>query len=830
MAINVNASIFLDLKTLQYGTDSLFDGTLLFNSTGNYSADSSFIASTNSIDYNISLMQWINNSNVPYALNKGSYAIQGNPWTSKQILNAKGNMLAGFSIPSTSKLMSNFSLAISGIGDAKIDIGNDNKLDWQYSGQQIGWGDNFYPNGYSSSSTANSEAGIKGYNSIRRCEDINITFNDLLQSSKIRINVLAKKVASGADLNVSIANKECNIPDSNFNADTFSGSSCEVQIDNPKSQVYQVCAYSKTGDINTVYYKLPALSNYYFINLNIAKYNNTLNGNSVIYSDKLNIALQNILNKCAQDKCIVPIKFILDTDGQLNIDNILLRDKNFIDFNSMYDLSLAPDFISLSPVKLQLSKFYSLNTPNEKGSYDLKFKFLGETSNTLQYNVTDLPVAYISITPSSVSGINQDITFSGIKSYSKTGNITKYSWDFGDNQTAVGSIARHSYSKTGNYTVTLTIENNFGLKGSGSITMYIESLEKSIPDLINSVSAEINKAESNLASSSATVLETYKLLGYDSLIKKAKLNLTLIGARYLNVISSNETNKEESLNELVSDIDSIRNSVPLSIYVTVQKIENDFPDLEDIPSPEALKLKVDDIDQYNEQVYVFNQEHAKINTDIRKVDVIFINGKDNFTLVRKQITLSGSNLKVIENFGSFNINSLEILKPSSYSINDDFNLVEFEDESEVVYKSNNLVGKTVVIPSSIDKEESPVCGDEICNQDESKESCPEDCQKKSPWIFFIILGIVVLFGIYYINFYHGKGNFKDLGNYLSVKLRKKRLFTSQKDIENLSNYVRNMTAKGYKEEQIRPVLSKKGWAKEQVDYAFSKSREMQKFK
>ncbi len=830
MAINVNASLVLDLKTTQYGADSLFDGTILFNSTGNYSADSSFIASTNNLDFNISLIQWLNNSFVPYTLNKGSYAIQGNPWTSKQILNAKGNMLTGFSIPSTSKVISNFSLVISGIGDAKIDIGNDNKLDWQYSGQQIGWGNNFYPNGYSSNSTANSEAGIKGANSIRRCEDINMTFNDLLQSSKIRINILVKKVASGADLNVSIANKECNVPDSSFNADTFSSSSCEVQIDSPKSQVYQVCAYSKTGDINTVYYKLPALNNYYFINLNTAQYNNTLNGNSVIYSDKLNTAIQNILNKCAQDKCMVPIKFILDSDGQLNIDNILLRDKNFIDFNSMYDLSLAPDFISLNSVKIQLSRFYSLRTPNEKGNYDLKFKFLDETSNTMQYNVTDIPIAYISISPSSVSGINQDITFSGIKSYSKTGNITKYSWNFGDNQTAIGSIVRHSYSRAGNYTVTLTIENNFGLKGSGSITMYIESLEKSIPDLINSTSAEISRAESNIASSPATVLETYKLFGYDSLIKKAKLNLTLIQTKYQSIASSNDSNKGDSLNELVSDIDSIRNSVPLSIYVTVQKIENDFPDLEDIPSPEALKLEADNIDLYKEQVYAFNQDQVKINTDIRKVDVVFINRKDNFTLVKKQITLPSSNLKVIENFGFSNINSLEILKPSSYNINDDFNLVEFEDETEIVYKSDSLVGKTVVIPSSISKIESSVCGDNVCTSDENQSSCPKDCKPKRPWWIFILLGIIVAIGIFYINFYKGPGNFRDLGNSISIKLRKKRLFTNQKDLEKLSSYVKTVLGRGYKEQQIRPVLLKKGWTNEQINYAFRKPTEMQKFK
>jgi hypothetical protein len=75
-------------------------------------------------------------------------------------------------------------------------------------------------------------------------------------------------------------------------------------------------------------------------------------------------------------------------------------------------------------------------------------------------------------------------------------------------------------------------------------------------------------------------------------------------------------------------------------------------------------------------------------------------------------------------------------------------------------------------------------------------------------------------GVYYINFYKGPWNFKDTTNFLSVALFKRRLFTSKKDLLNLTNFVKSSLSKGFTRQQLTAVLFKKGWTEEQIRHAF----------
>lgn len=59
---------------------------------------------------------------------------------------------------------------------------------------------------------------------------------------------------------------------------------------------------------------------------------------------------------------------------------------------------------------------------------------------------------------------NSTMTFDGSNSYDNDEDdfITKYYWDFGDGQTGEGKIVTHTYSEAGNYTVELTVTDNYG--------------------------------------------------------------------------------------------------------------------------------------------------------------------------------------------------------------------------------------------------------------------------------------------------------------------------------------------------------------------------------
>lgn len=54
------------------------------------------------------------------------------------------------------------------------------------------------------------------------------------------------------------------------------------------------------------------------------------------------------------------------------------------------------------------------------------------------------------------------ITFDGSYSYDKDGTITKYEWTFGEGNTSKEKVTDHTYINPGNYTVTLTVEDDDG--------------------------------------------------------------------------------------------------------------------------------------------------------------------------------------------------------------------------------------------------------------------------------------------------------------------------------------------------------------------------------
>jgi len=60
----------------------------------------------------------------------------------------------------------------------------------------------------------------------------------------------------------------------------------------------------------------------------------------------------------------------------------------------------------------------------------------------------------------------REITFDASSSFDQDGEINKYSWDFGDGETATGEVTQHSYSQAGEYEVKLTVTDDQGEKGT----------------------------------------------------------------------------------------------------------------------------------------------------------------------------------------------------------------------------------------------------------------------------------------------------------------------------------------------------------------------------
>ncbi|MFO7907520.1 MAG: PKD domain-containing protein [Pirellulaceae bacterium] len=79
---------------------------------------------------------------------------------------------------------------------------------------------------------------------------------------------------------------------------------------------------------------------------------------------------------------------------------------------------------------------------------------------TIDYQTTLHP----SIVPDSQAvEVGEVVSFDASGSYSDTGSIVSYTWDFGDGTTATGITATHVYERQGEYQTVLTVEDDAGL-------------------------------------------------------------------------------------------------------------------------------------------------------------------------------------------------------------------------------------------------------------------------------------------------------------------------------------------------------------------------------
>ena len=77
------------------------------------------------------------------------------------------------------------------------------------------------------------------------------------------------------------------------------------------------------------------------------------------------------------------------------------------------------------------------------------------------------PVAAMVITPAS-GDAPLAVTANASTSSDPDGTIDSYAWDFGDGTTATGVQAAHTYPNPGEYTVTLTVKDDDGAKGTAT--------------------------------------------------------------------------------------------------------------------------------------------------------------------------------------------------------------------------------------------------------------------------------------------------------------------------------------------------------------------------
>src|SRR3989344_2196861 len=836
--------ITLDLETREYGPRQSFEGDIVINYTGNISINEELEARIRNGGTNYYYAKISDLIDSSYTVNRESYeaissnsnlTVEGSPFYFGILLDDEVNT-AEFEIEGM-EANGNFP------NNVFLDIGNDQEIEWQYSGAFRQWSNPFYGNGMDGDETPIGDVVLKGSDSRGKCNELNLTFNEMLNSTRMQINVKATKNRDGSNLMASVDGPdfsgECDLSEPGSSLQEVS---CELENDEPENGDYEICVFTSDGDININYYQLPRIrisgDDDYFISAKLAEYETELRGRTTIDANFLTDALNNYYNDFCEGTCIIPISIHKD-NGEIELSNLYTEDVEGRTVNSFSTLRYKEkELVIQREVRFPLIKFPSLKTPSEKEDYRLRIKFRGEDDEK-QFSVVDAPVAVIRVNRRSVAQ-GEGIVFNGEGSHSPNGEIISWKWDFGDNTTSDGEIVNHIYSREGVYTVTLRAKDETGLQGSNTITMSVGNLEEHLDDILNDTLVKIDQARSYIGNATSLVKETSILLKYSSYIESVRTNVSNLILDYENIrdSDSSESIKERRYLEILEDVEAIKKEVPLQLRVRQFTFENIFLKKEDIPDPNLFKefSSEEEKSLYLIKAYDFNFNHVTVNLDARDVDVTFLSGdSEHFTLVKKEIKVQGgeNNLLVedLRNIVNYN-DDVVSLTPDS-EISNRILSWPIQREKEILYLLKNIEleetkNAVTAVFSDIEIENPEVeiaveCGNDICeyneefliyeNDPENEYYCKKDCRKEFPLWIGIVLGIILIVGVYFFNFYTGPGSLKRRAPETKEKIQ-------DIDMIRLRTYIQESLDRGFTKEDIANALLEKGWDKKYVDEGF----------
>ena len=855
-----NFDFYLDLENDQYGPNQTFNGDIVINYSGNLSGGTFFEAYIDDIQEDSStLLELLENSGTSYDSTEAYYEIQGNSRSSLTLTFADTRYdVVGVEI-GNELLAANMTL----LGEARsgsyptyvtLDIGNDGVAEWQHSGDVTGWTNAYYPNGIIGNEREDNRNIVTGESEF--CNDVNINLNELLDSTKMRINARARRSGSltGGNLTASIdglgVEEECDLPEPVSNTN-YENLFCDITVDEPEDGEYEVCVYSTAGDYDTTYYEIPSYNRwYYFLNVNLTRYDYRLDTSVNVSGERIIDAFNEYYDDCDYygdyNACLVPINVSTASSGVVTLNNIYFReDETNTIVDALYDLDYVPEKIRVNGrLNVPLNGFDNLFTPSSFGNHTLEIRSGGE-SNETRFSVTDVPTAVISAS-SSYSAPNYEIKFSGSGSRAIQGHrITFWNWNFGDNTTSTSESPSHSYYTEGTYRVSLVVKDDRGIMSSPAyFNIIVGSWEQVLANWINDTLSKINEANNFYLISEGEVKEVYGNAYYSSLIN-AESGINNLSDEYDRVRQDaylTEAQRENRYMELADGIELIKSNNALSLDVEDRlDVYNDvIRSLDDIPVS-SLSRNYADVNEFNKEIYNFNQRNVNIDTSVKLLEVTLLNGVVEEKVFVEKVVSSNGRI-IVEDLGNV-VSSLEDVTILTVGYTEDTynNVIEWNTGSSTIrylLNGNDLenVGKTVVFAdvNIVTSGVNVQCGDGKCQYNDQfgiRESdknnqyyCPKDCEDDFPWGIYITLLIVLVLGIAYFNFYKGPGNLKDISNFISVKLFRRRLFTNEQDLINLTNYVKNAFRNRVDETYIRKVLLQNGWTEKQISYVFKKAK------
>ncbi len=727
----------------------------------------------------------------------------------------------------------------------KIDILDDGKVDWRYLGNLI-----FFDDFVTSNTITFSESGQEGIKGSRYeehyCELMNLPF------SKTYIPYIKYKVVNESvneiNLRATILNEDlykkgsCRLP-FETNLDWHN---CEIDLEDSIEGKYFVCITIESGDLAKKYIDLSYENNInssgyicgedscdsieddYFIKVKPGIHETRLQ-NTATFSD-FNQTITDFLLSCEDQKCLVPVKFTSKTSGKITITLTITYSSNDRErtINSFYTLSSPKSSINgKNTVYLPLQNFKTLKTPNKNGNYTLivNIPTLNLNART-NFTVLSPPIAIAG--ENKIAYVNEQITFDASKSFSPDSKIIDYYyWDFGDGNTSTDKYTTYVYSKEGSYKVKLLVrdQDNISSIQTQNSTLYIQIISSSevLGKLIENMKEDITSSLNSLNSLTTKEKEIAKSIDMENQLNSAKEKLDDFDAQYNN----GSLNDSIKIIDTIANIKSLQENLPkklitkTDISYTYIPSDTDINNAITIIGPEKKETLLTAIKQL--------QNKVDISSEIRIVRVDYFSGKSEDTAyINKNLNFKEelADISVIELVPEGSAIKMESpnfkpLKETESQIAD-FSKINQNQEELIVYTlSGNISASdiaTIITPrvSSI----VVTCGNNFCEEflGETKETCPKDCETSKPKtslaLIIPIILVVVMGGLVVYYFLFSKKSTRLIQK--TKPKQQKETVLSQEDRTALTDYIKKTMAKGFKLEQIKNILVKKGWKEEQI--------------
>ncbi len=789
----VSPSISLEMERTNYGLGDSLEGNVILEFEGPLFSDIFTLFVFNET-YELTLTEVLDKLNESYTEVSAQSGI-GDP-TTEVTLN-EGDIVA-IQVPRYSEIKS-VSMDISGASPTfpYLDFGGEGYIHWYYLGEFLNYAEDYTTPTYlgdTSTGTSTINNGETYY-----CEVIDFDYSKnfevyakyetLVTGTSLKATILSLPGGDPVNTLYQGGSDTCSLPENS----ELGWGSCEIELEYAAQGNYLVCVYVdgeinedaislaiETDDSTYTAYACPIEEGYctltsptdFFIKVKTAEYDGTLDSSATFSNwytfynapiDGINyyVGGGGYEGVCEAELCAVPIVMYAESDGDLILSN--------------------PEVVYESASVTQTTNSF--------------YQFIEQN-------------AYISHI--SVEGELEEIT-------------SDYVWSF--------------EFPLSFFDVTTSQELDNGL-----YTLELKYLDEAITTTLNvsseyEVEEELTTAEQvkEDLDQAITSLENLRNEGemIDNIISMTGYNIEAALSTLEDYqITLNSLIEDSEIEELQSEIDSYLADYPK--YITVSTTIDD----EVLIEPNTVK---EVIGEDYEDVY-FYQKDFNIIAKITKFTIYYFDGTSGSALyVEKKI-------KALENANQVNV--YEIIDKEIASSIDELMFEETPttiEEDPIVkwYLSKlnaydtqtysyiinteadiNLEGlKTIIVPTSgvpIDAG-TTTCGDGICTVPlETKSTCPSDCGGLNWWLF-IVIGIVFVILLYYINWYRGKWNFKQL-------TRGKNPFNSKQELKSVVNYIKTMLTRGTNKETIIDNLKHSGWKRKQIDYAFEELKLEKKIK